>query len=102
VGPAISFFAGSPWQCFLLFFYLFNGRFVPRWTPLARLGWAVYTVSFLVFRQSSARLTSKHQPISQVIIWILIWLAAAVFAQIYRLDMYRGRRLNKPNGLSGA
>jgi hypothetical protein len=67
--------------------YLFpDGRFVPRWTYLLTIAWALL-ILFAIFWPQSA-LSFSRWPLPVQILVLLVWPGTGVFAQIYRFENF--------------
>ena len=77
------------WLGLASLFYLFpDGRFVPRWTRLALLGWALMTASGFLPEGSSWRL-GNWSPVATAAVLIAL-VASCVWAQVYRYRYVSG------------
>ena len=77
------------WLGLASLFYLFpDGRFVPRWTRLALLGWALMTASGFLPEASSWRL-GNWSPVATAAVLIAL-VASCVWAQVYRYRYVSG------------
>ena len=77
------------WLGLASLFYLFpDGRFVPRWTRLALLGWALMTASGFLPEASPWRL-GNWSPVATAAVLIAL-VASCVWAQVYRYRYVSG------------
>lgn len=77
------------WLGLASLFYLFpDGRFVPRWTRLALLGWALMTASGFLPEASSWRLGNWSPVVTAAVLIALV--ASCVWAQVYRYRYVSG------------
>lgn len=77
-----------------LIFYLFpDGRFVPRWTRWLGILWLLYAVSWLIFPALKPPITlfavTTISPV--IVVFMIMWIAAGVYAQIYRYRHHASR-----------
>jgi hypothetical protein len=71
--------------CSITILYLFpNGRFVPAWTRLLAIGWALL-VFFAIFWPHSALSFSSLALPAQLLV-LLLWSGTGIFAQVYRFE----------------